>query len=79
MAPDIGTPDIETVAKFIAVANNGGDWSENYTEEEKDVWRARAVELIEMINTPGNGIDKMVSGFEKMAAQRNEAVKTPCE
>jgi phage pi2 protein 07 len=40
---------IEQVAKYIAAANNGGGWSTHYTEGQKDVWRARAKEVIEMV------------------------------
>lgn len=40
---------IETVAKKIAVANNGGDWATHYVEAQKDVWRQRAKEIIEMV------------------------------
>lgn len=40
---------IEDVAKKIAVANNGGDWAKHYNEDQKNVWRERAKEVIEMV------------------------------
>jgi len=40
---------IEQVAKYIAVANNGGDWSTHYTEGQKMVWRERAEEIIKLV------------------------------
>ena len=40
---------IEQVAKYIAVANNGGDWAKHYNEDQKNVWRDRAKEVIEMV------------------------------
>ena len=40
---------IEQVAKKIAVANNGGDWAKHYNEDQKNVWRERAKEVIEMV------------------------------
>lgn len=40
---------IEKVARTIAVANNGGDWAKHYNEDQKNVWRERAKEVIEMV------------------------------
>ena len=40
---------IEEIAKKIAVANNGGDWAKHYNEDQKNVWRERAKEVIEMV------------------------------
>ena len=40
---------IEQVAKRIAVANNGGDWAKHYNEDQKNVWRKRAEEIIQMV------------------------------
>ena len=40
---------IEDIAKKIAVANNGGDWAKHYNEDQKNVWRERAKEVIEMV------------------------------
>lgn len=40
---------VEKIAKYIAAANNGGDWSKHYTEGQKEVWRERAREIIEMV------------------------------
>ena len=40
---------IEKVAKKIAVANNGGDWAKHYNEDQKNVWRERAKEVIEIV------------------------------
>ena len=40
---------IEEVAKKIAVANNGGDWAKHYNEDQKNVWRERAKEVIELV------------------------------
>ena len=40
---------IDSVAKKIAVANNGGDWAKHYNEDQKNVWRERAKEIIEMV------------------------------
>lgn len=40
---------IEKVAKKMAVANNGGDWAKHYNEDQKNVWRERAKEVIEMV------------------------------
>ena len=40
---------IDSVAKKIAVANNGGDWAKHYNEDQKNVWRKRAKEIIEMV------------------------------
>lgn len=36
------TPEaIERAAAALAVACNGGDWSRDYTDQQKDLWRAR--------------------------------------
>lgn len=40
---------IDEVAKKIAVANNGGDWAKHYNEDQKNVWRERAKEVIEIV------------------------------
>ena len=40
---------VEDIAKKIAVANNGGDWAKHYNEDQKNVWRERAKEVIEMV------------------------------
>lgn len=40
---------IEQIAKYIAQANNGGDWSSHYTEGQKMVWRERAEEIIKLV------------------------------
>ena len=40
---------VEEIAKKIAVANNGGDWAKHYNEDQKNVWRERAKEIIEMV------------------------------
>jgi hypothetical protein len=40
---------IEQVAKYIAQANNGGDWATHYTEGQKMVWRERAEEIIKLV------------------------------
>ena len=40
---------IEEIAKKIAVANNGGEWAKHYNEDQKNVWRERAKEVIEMV------------------------------
>lgn len=40
---------IEDIAKKIAVANNGGDWAKHYNDDQKNVWRERAKEIIEMV------------------------------
>lgn len=40
---------IEDIAKEIAIANNGGDWAKHYTEEQKVLWRTRAVKIIKMV------------------------------
>jgi hypothetical protein len=40
---------IEKIAKYIAVANNGGDWATHYTEGQKMVWRERAEEVIKLV------------------------------
>ena len=40
---------VEDVAKKMAVANNGGDWAKHYNEDQKNVWRERAKEVIEMV------------------------------
>ena len=40
---------IEQIAKYIAQANNGGDWATHYTEGQKMVWRERAKEVIEIV------------------------------
>lgn len=42
---------LEAIAKKIAIANNGGDWATHYTEEQKNVWRARAKEIIDLVYT----------------------------
>lgn len=41
---------VEGFAKKIAIANNGGDWSTHYTEEQKNVWRQRGQELFDEIS-----------------------------
>ena len=40
---------IEQVAKTMALGNNGGDWAKHYNEDQKNVWRERAKEVIEMV------------------------------
>ena len=40
---------IEQIAKYIAQANNGGDWAKHYNEDQKNVWRERAKEIIEIV------------------------------
>jgi hypothetical protein len=40
---------IERVAIKIAIANNGGDWAKHYNEDQKNVWRERAKEVIQMV------------------------------
>lgn len=40
---------VEDIAKKIAVANNGGDWAKHYNEDQKNVWRERAKEIVEMV------------------------------
>jgi hypothetical protein len=40
---------IEKVAIKMAMGNNGGDWAEHYNEDQKNVWRERAKEVIEMV------------------------------
>ena len=40
---------VEDIAKKIAVANNGGDWAKHYNEDQKNIWRERAKEVIEMV------------------------------
>jgi hypothetical protein len=40
---------IEKYAKRIALGNNGGDWAEHYTEDQKEHWRKLVRELIDDI------------------------------
>jgi hypothetical protein len=42
---------IEQVAIKIAVVNlfSGGNWVDHYTEDQKQQWRERAKEVIEMV------------------------------
>jgi hypothetical protein len=42
---------IERVAIKIAVVNlfSGGNWVDHYTEDQKQQWRERAKEVIEMV------------------------------
>jgi hypothetical protein len=42
---------IEQVAIKIAVVNlfSGGNWVDHYTEDQKEQWRERAKEVIEMV------------------------------
>ena len=40
---------VEDIAKKIAVANNGGDWAKHYNEDQKNIWRERAKEIVEMV------------------------------
>jgi hypothetical protein len=37
---------VDKIAKRIAVGNNGGDWANHYTEDQKVLWRLRAAEII---------------------------------
>lgn len=57
---------IEEVAKRYAVANNGGDWADHYTEKHKNLWRRRASELIEFIrNSDENFLKKSSEGINR--------------
>lgn len=40
---------IEQIALKIALANNGGGWATHYNEDQKNVWRKRAEEIIQMV------------------------------
>jgi hypothetical protein len=40
---------VEKVAIEMAMGNNGGDWAKHYNEDQKNVWRERAKEIIEMV------------------------------
>ena len=40
---------IEKIAMTMAVGNNGGGWATHYNEDQKNVWRERAKEVIEMV------------------------------
>ena len=40
---------IEKVARTMALGNNGGDWATHYTEEQQNLWRERAKEIIELV------------------------------
>ena len=40
---------IEEIAKTMALGNNGGDWAKHYNEDQKNVWRERAKEVIESV------------------------------
>ena len=48
LRPMIDVPEglVEKVAKRIAVANNGGEWSKHYTDHQKAIWRMRAAEIL---------------------------------
>ena len=46
---DVDVPLYERIAIMIAEGNNGGTWAEHYTREQKDVWRMRACEIINLI------------------------------
>lgn len=37
---------IEELAKIMAVGNNGGTWSDHYTDDQKNVWRDRARDVL---------------------------------
>ena len=42
----------EQVEKFairVALGNNGGTWSEHYTEDQKNYWRQFVLNLVEEI------------------------------
>jgi hypothetical protein len=41
---------IDYVARRMAVANHGGEWAENYTEERREFWRLRAREIISIVH-----------------------------
>jgi len=40
---------VERVAIASAMATNGGDWNTYYTDDQKHLWRVRAVAAIEAI------------------------------
>lgn len=40
---------VEKYAIRVALGNNGGKWSEHYTEEQKEHWRTFVRQLIEDI------------------------------
>lgn len=40
---------VEKVALKIAESNNGGSWSSHYNDDQKNVWRSRSQEIIEMV------------------------------
>lgn len=40
---------IEKIAMTMALGNNGGGWATHYNEDQKNVWRERAKEVIEMV------------------------------
>ena len=44
-------PFIEEIAIYIAEGNNGGEWAEHYTDEQKNTWRTRAEMLVSKINS----------------------------
>ena len=39
----------EEIAIIIAEGNNGGKWATHYTEEQKEMWRARARKIISIV------------------------------
>jgi hypothetical protein len=45
---------IEEFAIRVALGNNGGKWSDHYTEEQKEHWRKFIRDLIESIKESDN-------------------------
>jgi hypothetical protein len=43
--PTLDAATIESFAIRVALGNNGGKWSEHYTEDQKDRWRKFVVDL----------------------------------
>lgn len=52
--PALSPETVETFAKRVALGNNGGDWEEHYTPDQKEHWRAFVRDLHYAMATGGN-------------------------
>lgn len=61
---------IEDLAQMMAVGNNGGTWSDHYTDDQKNVWRDRARDVLAKMTEkagPMPADDELVDWLETWA------------
>ena len=80
---------VEKIARKMAVGNNGGTWAQHYADEQKDMWRSLASDVIHEGMTAGistlpgeiiTQIDKLEELLQRATTGRElEAVRKELE